>query len=269
MLIIKGYKCSSTNFAEVEEAIQKLKNFICIQGVKLYTTLLANEIETLVDEIALNVVPRPQISIYMAAKQALDQKVSNATGRGLLIPYNFGIQLAVYSYKDAVYIKMNTNNERLIDTLKKPPTGLANFSLHDDRLDNAEEKSHEAIWNEIMNIYHGDKIPLIYQFVACAGANPAWKKLSEKFRSRNERAAVRIRYQQTNQLLNMIGMNQQIPPHKLMPYLDEAFAYLGDKAIQADAERMMPQALQTIVNITEEMVMRDPSAQVPTNISES
>ena len=267
MLIVKGYKCAETNIIEVEELVQKLREMVCIQGAKIYTGLLANEIEMLVDEIALNVTQRPQTSIFNAAKQALDQKISNATGRNLLLPYNFGIQLAVYTYKGSVYIGMNTNNERLVEAMKRAPAGLADFSVRDDAPDTSEMKSRETVWNEIMGIYSGvERKPLVYQFLACEGANPSWKKISEKFHSRTERAETRIRYQQTNHLLNMIGMNQQIPPHKLMPYIDEAFSYLDDKAIRADAERMMPQAMQTIVNITEEMVMLDPSAPAPNTL---
>lgn len=266
MLIVKGYKCTETDFTQIEELIHKLKEMVCLQGGKIYTKLLANEVEMLVDEIALNVVQRPQTSIFNAARQTLEQKISNASGRGLLLPYNFCVQLAVYTYKGAVYIGMNTNNERLVDALKRAPTGLTDYSVRDDAPDNSEIKTRETTWNEIMQIYSGERKPLIYQFLACEGANPTWKKISEKFHSRNERAEARIRYQQTNHLLNMIGMNQQIPPHKLMPYLDEAFEYLGDKAVRADAERMMPQALQTIVNITEEMVMHDPNSPAPTTL---
>lgn len=264
MLIVKGYKCNAADVLTVEENLQSLREMICIQGTKLYTSLLANEIESIVDEVALNVIPRPQTSIYNAARQVLDQKISNATGRGLLLPYNMGIQLAVYTFNGEVYIAMNTNNERLVDAMKRAPAGFSDFSVRDDSPENTETRSRETVWNEIMQIYSGCRKPLIYQFLACDGAEPTWKKISERFRSRTERAEARIRYQQTNQLLNMIGMNQQIPSHKLMPYIDEALSYLEDRAIRADAERMMPQAMQTIVNITEEMVMHDPSSPVPT-----
>lgn len=263
MVIIKGYKCAGSDFSTIEESINKLQELIQIQGAKLYTVMLASEIETLVDDIALNIVPRPQISIYAAARKNLDQRISDATGRGLLLPYNFGIQLAVFTYKNEVYIRMNTNNERLVNSLKRAPIGLTDYCVHDDRPDDPEEKNREATWHEIMTIYSGGRSPVIRQFMACDGASPTWKKISEKFQSRAERAEKRIRHQQTNRLLNMISMNQQIPPHKLMPYLDEALTYLSDQTVRADARQMMPQAMQTIVNITEEMVMRDPNATVP------
>jgi hypothetical protein len=263
MLIVKGYVCEAGDLLAIEETIQKLRDLITIQGHKLYTELFAKEIELLFDDVALNVVPRPQIPIYDAAKQMLDQKIGNATGRGLLLPYNFGIQISIYSYKGHTYIRLNTNNERLIRALKKAPAGLKDYSLFDDRQDNAEQKSRETVWNEIMEAYSGDRTPFSQHIFACEGVNPDWKKISEKFSSRTQRAELRVRYQQTNQLINLIGMGQQIPPHKMMPYFDEALLYLSDDAVVADAKRLMPQALQSVINITEELVKHDPQDDVP------
>lgn len=263
MLIVKGYVCEATELLLVEEAIQRLRSLILLQGHKLYTELLANEIETLFDDIALNVVPRPEIPIYDAAKQILDQRIANATGRGLLLPYNFGIQLSIYTYKERTYIRLNTNNEALVSALKKAPADLKDFSLYDDRSDNSEQKTRETIWNEIMNIYSDGRDPLFVQIFACTGADPDWKKISDKFHSRTQRAELRVRHQQTSQLINLLGMGQQIPPHKMMPYFDEAIMHLSDNAVTADAKRMMPQVLQSIINITEELVKHDPRAEVP------
>ena len=259
MLIVKGYKAKSTDLQSLEEAIQSLQTLILTQGRKLYTELLAGEIETLVDDVALNVVPRPDIPLYNAAWSVLDQKISNATGRGFPLPYNFGIQLSVYTLKGVVYIKMNTNNERLVKAIKRTPAGLQDFSLHDDRSDNPEEQKRETVWNEIMELYRNEnRKPLVYQILACEHADPEWKNISGKFHSREQRAETRIRHQLTNQILNALGMGQQIPPHKLMPYMDESLSYYGLDGIQADVRRMMPQTLQSIINITEELVKRNP-----------
>ncbi len=259
MIIIKGYKAETTDLLEVEELLHRLQELILVQGRKLYTELFADEIETLCDEISFNVVPRPNIPVYDAARQVLDQRVSNATGRGLPLPYNFNVQTLVYTLKGAVYIRVVSNNEKLLAKLKKAPSGLIDFSARDDGNTHAEE----TVWNEIMEIYTGRQKPLVYQVFACEGVEPEWKRISEHFHSRAERADVRVRYQLTNSLLNMIGMGQQISPHKLMPYFDEALGYLDNPAIKADANRMKMQALQSVINITEELVMQDPNAPVP------
>lgn len=268
MIVIKGYKAETTDLLAIEELLQKLQELILIQGRKLYTKLFAEEIESLCDEISFNIVPRPNIPVYDAARQALDQKISNATGRGLPLPYNFGIQIFVYTLKNDVYIRLNTNNERLIESLRRAPTGLTNYSLKEDGNTNsisanAQQAAIEATWNEIMQVYSGAQKPLIRQVFACEGVKPEWKKIAENFHTRDERADVRVRYQLTNSLLNMIGMGQQIPPHKLMPYFDEALTYLNNPAIQADARRMKMQALQSVINITEELVLQDPNAPAP------
>lgn len=266
MLILKGYIAENTDILTLEEGLQKLQEIIMIQGKKLYTELLANEIETLCDDIGFNVVPRPNIPVYDAARQALDQKISNATGRGFALPYNFGIQLTIYTHNNAVYVRMNTSNEKLVSMIKKSPTEFKDFSLHDDRHDNAEQKKREAVWNEIMEIYSKERKPIFRNIFACENVKPEWKKIAEKFHPRDERAETRIRHQLVNHMLNMLGMGQQIPPHKLLPYLEESFMYLDNKAIQADARRMMPQALQSVVNITEELVMQDPNAPAPNTL---
>lgn len=261
MLIVKGYQAQTTDLTAVEEALQDLQALILTQGRKLYTELLANEIEQLVDDVAFNAVQRPNVPLYDAARQMLDQKVSNATARNYPLPYNLGIQLTVYTYKGNTYIRLNTNNEKLVKALRKAPTGLNDFSLHDDRHDNAEEKKRETVWNEIMETYQDERKPLIRQIFACEGAKPEWKNISSKFHTRNQRAETRIRHQLSNQILNALGMGQQIPPHKLMPYMDEALQYYGMDGIQADVRRMTPQTLQSIITITEELVMRDPASE--------
>ena len=266
MLVLKGYVAENTDLLCVEAGLQKLQEMIMIQGKKLYTELLANEIESLCDEISFNLVQRPNIPVYDAARQALDQKISNATGRGFALPYNFGIQLTIYTHNNSVYVRMNTSNEKLISMIKKSPAEFSDFSLHDDRHDNPEQKKRETIWNEIMETYSKGHNPMFRNVFACENANPEWKKIAEKFHSRAERAEMRIRHQLINHMLNMLGMGQQIPPHKLLPYLEEAFMYFDNKAIQADARRMMPQAMQSIINITEELVMQNPNAPAPNTL---
>lgn len=265
MLIVKGYKIEGTDILLIEDLLQKLQSLIIIQGHKLYTEQLANEIEMMFDDISLNVIQRPNIPIYDAARQQLDQRISNASGRGLPLPYNHAIQMAVFTHKDCVYVRLNTNNEKLVKALKKAPAGMKDFSLYDDRHDNTEQKAREAVWNEIMEVYSGERKPLVRQLIACEGADPTWASIAEKFHSRLDRIDYRVRYQQTNSLLNLLGMGQQIPPHKLLPYLDEALMLLDNDGIKADARRMRQQATQMIINITEELVKLNPNdTPIPT-----
>lgn len=260
MLILKGYKCESNCMVEVEDAIQRLQSLLCIQGQKLYAELLANEIESLCDDIGFGNVQRPDVPVYDAAKNNLDMRISDATGHGYALPYNFGVQITVYTYQSETYIRLNTSNERLMNTLKRTPAGLIDFSLYDDMEANAEQKKRESVWNQIMEIYSKEWKPLFRNIFACENAKPEWKQISKHFHSREERAETRIRYQLVNHMINLLGMGQQIPAHKLLPTLEEALQYSECSAAQEDAKRMMPQALQCVINITEELVTQDPRA---------
>lgn len=262
MLILKGYKCESNCMAEIEDAIQRLQELICIQGRKLYTELFANEIESLCDDIGFGNVPRPNIPVYDAAHQALDLRISDATGHGYALPYNFGVQVSVYTYQNNVYIRLNASNERLMSALKRTPAGLTDFSLYDNLEANVEQKDRESTWNEIMSIYSKEWKPLVRNIFACEDVKPEWKQISKYFHSREDRAETRIRYQLINHMINLLGMGQQIPAHKLLPTLEEALKYAECSAAQADAKRMMPQAMQCVINITEELAMQDPQAAV-------
>lgn len=260
MLILRGYKCESNCMVEIEDAIQRLQSLLCIQGQKLYTELLANEIENLCDDIGFGNVPRPDISVYEAAKKNLDMRISDATGHGYALPYNFGIQITVYTHQAETYIRLNTSNEHLMTSLKRTPAGLIDFSLYDDMEANAEQKKRESVWNQIMEVYSSEWKPLFRNIFACENVKPEWKQITKYFHSREERAETRIRFQLVNHMINLLGMGQQIPAHKLLPTLEEALKYSECSAAQADAKRMMPQALQCVVNITEELVMHDPRA---------
>lgn len=263
VITVFGYRLRNTDVFNLEAALDELRKLIQVQGKKMYTEMLASEIEMLCDDIALNVVKAPDCTIYDAARRALDQKVSYATGRGLSLPYNFGIQLAIYTHKDSIYIKVNANNEKLIKSLKRAPAPLEPFSIYEEQSDTKEAKNRAAVWNEIMQTYSQDKPAMFLNIFACQNADPTWKQISSKFSTRQERAEMRIRHSLTNQLINMLGGGNQIPPHKLMPYFDEALSYYDNDAIQADVRRMMPQTLQSIINITEELVKKDPRAPAP------
>lgn len=251
MVIIKGYKAKTTDIQAIESIMTRLQEEVALKGKRLYATLLAQEIETWVDDIALHVIPCPEKPIYDMAVQALDEKISVATGRGLPIPYNFGVQVAIFTYKGETYFKLNVNNDVLAQTIKVVPE-LTDFSLQEEELGGEENRRRGMIWSEIMEIYSNGNNPLVKSLYPCGPITPEWVTIASKFHSREQRAQYRIRHQLTSSMLNWIGMGKEIPPHRLMPYMDEALELLGTPTVKAEMQKMLPQLLQSIITITEE-----------------
>lgn len=256
-ILIKGFKIPTTDMQVIEDALNELQKKAINRGRSLYAKLLSVEIETVVDDISLNVIKRPDnMSIYDYAKSELDRKIAWATANNAITVYNFNVTAAVFIYQSNTYIKLGVRNK----TLEKEIRHLSNaedFNVFDS--ESNENKEIEAVWNEIAKIYTNGYNPLVRTLYPCGPIEAEWENIKKKFSSREERANVRVRHRITANVLNLIGMGQQIPSHKLFPYIDEALEMLSNPNVQEDCEQLKIQILPCIVNITEADVKRNPN----------
>lgn len=258
-VIFKGYKIESTDLGAVETALNEIQKKVELKAKRLYGELLAKEIELFVDDIALSVLPRPtDRPIYDCCVNELNNKISWATSKNVITIYNLGVQATVFTHKGNSYIKLTIQNERLSKEIKNI-TGLQQFDLTD-----ACAKTVSDTWNEIMEIYSDANYPLYRQLYPCGSIIVEWNKVSCHFHSPSERMELRLRYTLTGELLNLIGMQNEIPNYRLLPYLDEAMMMLDLPSIKAEAERRSKKNATVFVNITEQMVKADPSAPIKT-----
>ena len=263
MIIIKGYKLDTTDIQVIEAILSEIREKAEAKAKKIYAKLLAQEIELFVDDIALNVLPRPtNNSIYNLCVNELNNKISWATGNGVPTIYNLSVQAAVFTYSNATYIKLNIANGELSKAIKMLSQGeIFNLTNCNDK----DNKKASEVWTEIMNIYSNGTNPLVKQLYPNKAISVEWSEISKYFHNPRDRIDLRVRYTLTSELLNMIGMRKEIPNYRLLPYLDEAMMMLDLPQIKEEASVRKQQAIEAIVNITEEMVMKNYADEVPSD----
>lgn len=265
-LIFKGYKVSGTDLRAVEDVLSEIQKQVELKAKRLYHKLLAYEIELMVDDISTALVKNRPACIYDACVEELNRKVSWASGSGSPTPYNLRVQATIYTYMNDSYIKLTIPNHAILKEIKKI-NGATSFDLNES--DSTVSNTNFKVWNEIMNIYSNDVFPMARQLYPLGPIDISWKMISSYFRSIDERQDERIRHQLTSELMNLLGMKQQIPDTRLMPYFDEAFKLLSLPAVKEEAERRKAQSTAVFVNITEEMVKTNLNAPAPNTFDQA
>jgi len=264
--IIKGYKKEGCDLQSVEEALNSIQEVVSRQSNRIYAKLLAKEIENYVDDIALNVLPaNNEHSIYEHCVAELNRQINWAITNGTITAYNLASQVAVYTYMGDTYFKLNIQNHLIESAIKTIP-GISEFDLTDS--EGKAAKKRQDVWTEIMKIYESNS-PLVKQLYPVAPIEVKWSAISGHFNTRENRLEQRIRHALTSELLNLIGMKQEIPNYKLLGCLDEALMMLDQPKIKAEANNRYNRCISAMVNITEEMVKRSPKAEINHTFAET
>ena len=102
-MVVHGYRMKQLTMNELQEQIDKLHKKYQLQVKKEYGRLLGEEIAFLCDQIALNVVPKPRISIFEQAKQNLNQQLQVAKMNGT----KQNLQVVMYVMPEDEYVYLN------------------------------------------------------------------------------------------------------------------------------------------------------------------
>lgn len=256
--IIKGFKLPSTDFNSIEAALSAIQTKAINRSKNLYACLLASEIENIVDDIALNVVKRPEdISIYKLACGELNNKIAWATANFAVTPYNFYVGAMVCVYKNETYIRINVPNEALLKEIRHIPDAEDFNVMSSD----AENCNNANVWQEISKIYSGNNAPLARQLHPVGKIEVDWSRVEKHFHSLEERADVRVRHKLTNSLINLLSMRapDKIPANRYLYVVDEALSMLMTDSAKYEAAQLKSNIMASIVNITSEMVFRNPN----------
>jgi len=266
-IIFKGYKIPGTDICNLEAALNEIKEKAELKAKRIYAELLAKEIEIYVDDIALNILPRPQdASIYEKCVIELNNKIAWAISNSAPTVYNLSVHSSVFTYKNDMYIRLNIPNERLVSELNKIPN-LASFDFSDRGTASSEEIAN--VWDEIREIYPEATAYMHRQLCPNGPFDVKWKNISQYFHTPSERLDLRVRYTLTSELLNLIGMKKEIPNVRLLHYLDEAMLMLEQPLIKKEALARKNKASTVFVNITESLVKKDPRDKAPETFEES
>lgn len=250
MTLFTGYKLKGQDVNHIELIFTEIKKKIEVSANAEYKKLLTGELETLIDDIALNMTQRPtDISLIDAAKNKLNNKIAYASSHNIPTKFNFEVSAHVMFFKDDTYIKFNAVHNIYKNEIGRI-RGLEYFPC-------TTETENEKIWTDIVKRYSDGLDPFgIRLFAKFKDIEPE----TMKFDSPIKRAKVRARHNLTNRYLGMYSCGQQIPNYKLMEYMDEAFEALTELHSSADELRQMEIELQKILpKITTELITAIPS----------
>lgn len=256
--MITGYRLETQDAAMIESTMTDLQNTITKQGTAHYQKLLSEEIQTLIDNISLNILPRPMdVSLLDAAKKELDAKIAYATGRLLPTRYNLYASAQIMLLDSHTYIKIQSSTPLYKSALSKVK-GLTSYS-YDPRSSTGQEERGE-IWNKLMEKYAGQNVPVCsVQLFPRGPIDVDPTKL--KFDSPLQRARIIARHNLTNQLLGMYGSGKEIPPYKLMRYMDLALEDLTQQNAKREMQSMVAHLQTILINITTPLVTETPDTQ--------
>ena len=245
MLIIKGYKKEGQNAFEIENILTELKKQVSNEGKRIYRHLFEKEVETIVDDISLGVIPRIDVPIYDIALSEVNQKIAYATAKQNETEYNFNVSCHVLFYENDTYFKINTNNPMFKISIKT----LEDVSLSIS--ESEEETALKELWEKIMAKYRTDS-PLGLQLYPDGEIELNDEVL--KFRPPNKRAKDRARHNLTNRYLAMYAQEKEIPNYKLMEYMDLALTKLTTEEAEEILIGMETVLVNTLPNITLSMI---------------
>lgn len=214
-MIVHGYRMKQLTMNELQDQIDKLHKKYQLQAKKEYGRLLGEEIAFLCDQIALNVVPKPQISIFEQAKQNLNQQLQvakmNRTKQNL--------QVVMYVIPDDEYVYLNVKFHNPV--FEKIFKHLEPYSLTEEEY--ADEDNAKRIQWEHLNQKALKTPPIGISFFEIPEIG---KEYNIRYPEKEQRCMTEARHNVTNRLLNQMSGGQQIPPVLLMRFFDQAIDML-------------------------------------------
>lgn len=215
--VLKGYKANISNITEVEQLLRDLREKLMSRAKEECLHLLAREIESVHDDVALNKIQRPQ-SIYHTALDTLINKIKHASLQQLPIEYNLCISVNILMNEDFVFFKVNCNNFIYGEVFKQFPV-LEEYCVSDiDIMYNNDTKSKR--WTELIKNYDEFQ-PMGATLISGREDFFSDFQLSDlQFIKASERLEILTRREITTRLVNMYSGGDQINPNKLMEYID-------------------------------------------------
>ena len=218
-MVIQGYLISeSTDLLEIESQIQKVQKKILNIRHKEYQRLLGKEIAFCCDCIALNILQRPTHgSIADCAVDNLNRRIQVAQLSSLPSPYNLSIFLHVLQLDGKTYLRVDSNNT----IFQKAFRSLEDVSVSAEECQDPKNVKN-ILWQKLCKRYE-EQLPLSKNLTT--ELYPDWEHMT--YPDVNSRCEDFARQNVANSYLTHLNAGQQmIPPHLLMPYIEESIDYL-------------------------------------------
>lgn len=259
-----GYRIKSVNINQVESILKNAKAKIAEAASEEYHRLLGIEIATLIDDITLNIQQRPNIPIFNAAINVLNEKISRAEAIGTGTEYDLRTGVTIIPDKGYTYLMLTASNSSLIPAFESTE-GIENYTVDFSIKDKTEEQSARSKkWERLWK--RNEDSPAILTSSLTTQIKPDPNKLT--FPSKLDRASDRARHTITSRLLNQYACGQEIKPAQLMPLLDLALERILDDDIQRELDITIDNLCRILLDISLEITMKDPREPLTTGKNE-
>lgn len=237
MMTKKHCLLPNTTIQELRNLLNEVDETTKIQCLKKYHMLLSEEIELLVDNVALNVIKRPEnTSLLLAAQEELNGRIRYAVSRQAPTTYNLQVSAAIGVTENACYLAllgMSNMLDKIIPELKKKKFQF----LQDDEIPTDEP---HYIMERVL-------FP-----VGLIDADPTALKFHDTAR-RGMRAA---RHNLMNRLLTASAQGREIKNFQLMPYLDMVLEEMNRKEHISEVKRTGSELARILPEITVELITK-------------
>jgi hypothetical protein len=262
---IQGYKITGVNIKRIFNILDKAREAVREMETEVYNKLLAIEITELVDDVSTRSIQRPEIPIIDAAIGILNEKIRFA-GMGADTEYNLEVSANVLTDGKDTYIILRAKNKELIEAFEGSSPEILDYSVEAPKNyilgDEPKPTAITKKWNELRDRY-GDNLMLTAASVILSG--PVQVDMARLyFASPAERATTRARRAVANRLLSLYAGGKEIPPYKLMEYMENAFAALLSEESEYAIKEAESRLITILPNITLDMIKLDPRAPILT-----
>lgn len=227
-MVVIGYKITGTDIQQTEIKIEECRQQLIKEAKKLYHQKLGEEIAFLCDSIALNILKKNENEvIFDCAVNNLEQMIRTGALTGIAAEYNFQVFVQIMNHEGNTYLKVICPNQKLLKAFRS----LQPYSLDETEVQNPQN-SKNIVWQKLHAIYK-DRPPLTVNLTPQIKAD----KNRIIYPSLKERCIQQARYHMQNHILNQISGGREIPPFRMMGYLDEMIKILDTPEAKRDLEK--------------------------------
>lgn len=236
MLTRKYFLLSNATILELRNLLNKVECIVKKISLKKYHMLLSEEIEQLVDDVALNVIKRPEnTTLLCVAQQELNGRIGYAISHQAPTEYNLQVYSAIGVNENIGYLILCGTESviaKLTPELKKIGLQASDKSLPPDEINLVMERVLFPV----------------------GGILPDMTML--KFNDAARRGMRSARHNLMNRLLRAVAQGREVQNYQLMYYMDLVMEELNKKEHISEVKRMGNELSHLLPEITEELITK-------------
>lgn len=257
---IHGYRFKGGTAFCVEQILLKAKENIRQAAQEEYHLLLSDEICQLIDDVAMNLRPRPDTSILEAAVEALNRRILEAENFNTGTEYDLRSGVQVIPDDDGYTYFIFTASNPLLETAFASTPGIEDYTvaIQPSETDDNSPTEQPVKWDALEKRYGGSSPILSANLTSQVELDPSLLWIVDK----RERAASRARRHLTTILLNRYACGKEIPNNQLLPMMDKALSRLLYEEENGELQRITDELTCILPDYDLAFIQKPPSAKV-------